>query len=181
MAHQAFFRSWLMDEENENWIFIVNDLCVKTELKNLLPSSVAWGKIIFTSRRNKLFLPWPVIKLHMPPLFSKDGLNLFWSRGRLNTNFSILEKSKTSPLFFIIEDFRDEPAVIVFAVFCVTSNISTAVAQELGIMKEESSLSAPNWKSKTLKWVFITIEHLSLTEIFILSLFFLFDCRKIFE
>lgn len=179
--HQIFLRNWLMNEENGNWILIVDDLCVETELQNLVPSPVAWGKVIITSRRDNLLLSFPVMKLHMPPLSPEDGLSLFWSRSRSTTNSMISELSKTSSLLPLIKELCDEPAAIVFAASCVSSSDPTSAAKNLSMLEEENSLSSPSRDSKTLKWASITIDDLSLMEMFILSEIFLFDSRKISE
>jgi hypothetical protein len=179
--HQALLRNWLMDEENGKWILIVDDLCVETELQTLLPPPVAWGKIIFTSRQDSPSLSFPVMKLPMPPLSPEDGLSLLWSRSRLNANYRISEISETSPLFLFIRNLCDEPAAIAFAASCLISSNPSSAAEDLGTLEDEGTLSCPSEESKTLKWASITIDDLSFADMFILSLFFFFDCRKISE
>ncbi|MCJ1388782.1 hypothetical protein MMC18_001632 [Xylographa bjoerkii] len=162
--HQATFRDWLMDERNGRWIVVFDDAHLNTDLQDIVPQPVAWGKIIITSRRRDLKCHFPLTVTGIPPLSSAEGVSLFWSQCRWTSISESTEIDTKSSILPFVEDIRGRPLAIVLAASCVRSLKPSSAIEYLRILDKQHTPTSSHLEPKLSKWLSLAMDELSSTD-----------------
>lgn len=100
--HYRVVTQWLLDPKNGRWILIFDNASAELNFREILPKTVPWGKILFTSRTGNIVLGTrqaseKLVSVSMPPLSADNAIALF-NLGCTNTGLTPAQRSEVSKL-----------------------------------------------------------------------------------